>query len=402
MKPSVRTFLFFLIVVLYCIGANLAHPITPTIIQNLHLHDYMFGVAFAGMSFTNFLFSPFWGKLADFLPSKLILLFCCIGYGIGQLLFCYATTEGTILFARCFSGLFVGGAGVCTLTYLVNTSEEEQRGKYLTVYATITIVAGAFGYLIGGVLGVYSIRLTFFLQSFLLSGSGILFFLLCLNDLPDTVRGHKPKLSLLARDANPFAAFLSSRKFLTLSFALLFSVVFLANFASTAYDQCFNYYIKDQFGFSSAYNGAIKAVVGLISLAANMTICLWLIQKSDENRSLPIILSGCALSIFGVILSPGIAPFLICNVLFFAFNSISVPLMQDMVSRRAAYSDSNLVMGFYNAMRSLGMVTGSLLAGFVYGLGAKLSFTIACFSFVLTVFLGAVYSRTKEARLRKN
>lgn len=398
MKPAIRTLLFFILVTLYCIGANLAHPITPTIIQELHLHDYMFGVAFAGMSLTNFLFSPFWGRLADFLPSKIILLICCIGYGIGQLLFCFAMTEGSILFARCFSGLFVGGAGVSMLTYLVNTSGEDHRGRNLAIYATITSVAGAFGYLIGGVLGVYSIRLTFFLQSTLLASCGLLFALISHNDLPQAARGRRPDARTLLRDANPFSAFHQSRSFLTLSFGILFSIIFLTSFASTAYDQCFNYYIKDQFGFTSAYNGAIKAVVGFISLAANMTICLHLMQKTDEKRSVLFILAGCALSILGVLISPQIAPFLLCNVLFFAFNSVSIPLLQDMVSRRAADSDSNLVMGFYNSMRSLGMVIGSLSAGFLYGVGAKLSFTIACAAFVLSVLFGAAYRKMKSVR----
>lgn len=396
MKSSRRTLLFFIIVTLYCLGANLAHPITPTIIQNLHLHDYMFGVAFAGMSLTNFLFSPFWGKLADYLPSRVILSICAVGYGIGQLLFCFASTEGSILFARCFSGLFVGGVGVCILTYLVNTSDEEKRGRNLALYATINSVAGAFGYLIGGVTGVYSIRLTFFLQALILCGCGVCFRLISVNDLPAEKRGRKPVLAEVAKEANPFSAFLASRTFMTLSFFLLFAVVFLSSFASTAYDQCFNYYIKDQFGFTSAYNGAIKAVVGLISLAANMTVCIWLMRKTNVNKSIILILAACSASILGVTISGQIGMFLFFNILFFAFNSISLPMMQDMVSRRAKDSDSNLVMGFFNAMRSLGMVIGSLFAGFIYAFGAKLSFVAAFAAFAGAAVIGICYWKRQQ------
>ena len=56
---------FFIISAFQSLAANFAHPATPTLIQNLGLNDYMFGVAFAGMSLTNFLFSPFWGKISD-------------------------------------------------------------------------------------------------------------------------------------------------------------------------------------------------------------------------------------------------------------------------------------------------------------------------------------------------
>ena len=46
----------------------------------------------------------------------------------------------------------------------------------------------------------------------------------------------------------------------------------------TAFDQSFNYYIKDVFGFSSGYNGLLKGAMGIITLIANTTIALWLIN----------------------------------------------------------------------------------------------------------------------------
>ena len=80
---------FFMIVCLQSMAANFAHPVTPTIIQNLGLGDYMFGLAFAGMAGTSFLFSPFWGKLADYVQSRTILLICNLGYAVGQTFFSF-------------------------------------------------------------------------------------------------------------------------------------------------------------------------------------------------------------------------------------------------------------------------------------------------------------------------
>lgn len=152
---------FFMIVCLQSMAANFAHPVTPTIIQNLGLGDYMFGLAFAGMAGTSFLFSPFWGKLADYVQSRTILLICNLGYALGQILFSLGTTEVTIMMARFVSGFFVGGVNVCMLTYTVNMSAPEQRGSHLTIQATAVTVAGTFGYMIGGILGEVSVNLAF-------------------------------------------------------------------------------------------------------------------------------------------------------------------------------------------------------------------------------------------------
>ena len=38
---------FFSVMILFNLAANFAHPVTPTVIQELGLNDYMFGVALA-------------------------------------------------------------------------------------------------------------------------------------------------------------------------------------------------------------------------------------------------------------------------------------------------------------------------------------------------------------------
>ena len=106
MKYRLRFFLFFTGMVLFNLASNFAHPVTPTIIQDLHLPDYMFGLMLAAMQISNFLFSPFWGKINATLTSRRTLLICCTGYGIAQLLFACSQTQGAILAARVLAGIF--------------------------------------------------------------------------------------------------------------------------------------------------------------------------------------------------------------------------------------------------------------------------------------------------------
>ena len=182
MKYKTRFALYFFVMVIFFLAANFAHPVTPTIIHDLNLHDYMFGVALAATMLTNFLASPFWGKINIYISSRTSILICGFGYGIGQLCFCYATTELQIILARMLSGMFLGGLMVSFLTYIVNVSRPEDQGKYLTYSATIRSVASAFGYLIGGLLGEISVQLAFLSQAFLLMATAVIFFFLCEPD----------------------------------------------------------------------------------------------------------------------------------------------------------------------------------------------------------------------------
>lgn len=381
--------LFFFLIAIESMAASFVHPVTPTLIKSLHLPNYSFGLLYAGMAFTNFLFSPLWAKQVRRMGSRKVLGICCVGYGIGQAMFAIMTSLPTILFARLLAGFFVGGIMVSILTYIIHQTTIENRGKILALSATFSTVFAAFGYLIGGFVGVISIPFTFALQSITLILVGGLFYLFLHNDKEEC------GMFYFWKEANPFQAFFDSKKIMTISFAVLFFIVFLTSSATTAYDQNFNYFIKDQFGFNSSYNGMLKAVVGFISLFANTTICLWIMKRTQVKKSVIYVLGLAGCSLLMITMMTEILPFILANFVFFALNAIYIPLLQDMCANGATHQDSHMAMGFYNAMKSLGMIAGALFAGFIYEMGPRLSFLYAGLFFIVSA-LGAIWYYKKE------
>ena len=396
MRYKTRFFLFFLAIVIFNLAANFAHPVTPTVIQELGLHDYMFGLALAAMMLTNFLLSPFWGKINTYISSRTSLLISCFGYGIAQLWFAYADSELMIVLARMFAGLFTGGAFVSFLTYIINVADPEDHARFLTYAATIKSVAGAFGYLIGGFLGEVSARLSFISQALLLMAVAVMFYLICLPDKSSEISGVSKRNFL--KEANPFQAFADSRYFMTRAFVLLFLINIFTNFGNTGFDQAFNYYLKDVLSLSSSYNGVVKALVGLISFAANMTLCIWIINKTRVKRSMLIIVSACTVSALMVTLSSQIVIFIIFSVLVYAGYSVSVPVLQNMIAEKADNAQKNLVMGFFNSTQSLGSIAGSLLAGFIYSVHTRLPFFCVFLAYGLAASAALLYALRKEER----
>ena len=393
MSYKTRFAFFFGAMILFQLAANFAHPVTPTIIQDLNLPDYMFGLMLAAMQLSNFLFSPFWGKINVSISSRRTLLICCLGYGAAQLGFACAQSQGMILLVRVLAGVFVGGIFVSFLTYVINTARPEDQAKYLTYSATIQAVFGAFGYLVGGVLGEFSIRGTFFLQAACLALAGVMFRFVC---LPDEQPRTMPMKQVL-KQSNPLQAFLDGRHFMTVTFALLFALNILMNFANTGFDQVFNYYLKDQLGLTSSYNGIIKAAVGLISFVFNMTLCLWIIRKTDTGRSMAVLTVLCTLASVGTVLLPQLGLFIACSVVVYALYSVSLPVLQHMVAREADPARKNLVMGFYNATKSLGSIAGSTMAGFLYAFHVKLPFAVVAAAYGVSI-LAAVGYLAKQAK----
>lgn len=393
MNYKIRYFFFFTAMILFHLAANFAHPVTPTIIQQLRLPDYMFGLMLAMMQMTNFAFSPFWGKINLYLSSRKSLMICCTGYGLAQLGFACSTTQFAILCFRAMAGVFTGGIFVSMLTYVVNTARPEDQAKYLTYSATFQAVFGAFGYLIGGLLGEFSIRATFFLQAAVLCGAGLMFRLFCISDERNT---EPVSAGMLLKEANPLNAFRDGKYFMNASFVLLFTINALVNLGNTGFDQVFNYYLKDQLGLTSSYNGLIKAAVGLTSFLSNMTLCLWIIRRTNTRKSLAVLTGACALAAAGTLLPGSMGLFISFSIGLYACYSISIPVLQDIVASQAEPGQKNLVMGFYNATKSLGSIAGSLMAGFLYGIHVRLPFFCIALVYGLSVAAALGYLKLRK------
>ena len=388
MKYKIRFSLFFAALILFHLAANFAHPVTPTIIQELGLPDYMFGLMLAAMMISQFLLSPFWGKINASITSRQTLLISCMGYAVAQLGFAFAQSQASILLVRVLAGIFVGGAFVSFLTYVINTAKPEDQAKYLTYSATIQAVFSAFGYLIGGVLGEWSIRGVFLLQAGTLAVAGVMFRLVC---LPDDMASSQMSMRRIFRETNPLQAFLDSRYFMNRAFLLLFTLNILMNFGNTGFDQVFNYYLKDQLNLTSSYNGLIKAAVGLISFVFNMTLCIWIIQKTDTRKSMVVMAGFCMAAVVGTIVFPEIRIYIASSVLAYAGYSVSLPVLQHMVAVQADPAQKNIVMGFYNATKSLGSIIGSLMAGFLYSIHVKLPFLVVAVAYGISFLTAAGY-----------
>ncbi|MBQ1469185.1 MAG: MFS transporter, partial [Solobacterium sp.] len=131
--------LFFVISFCFSMAANFAHPVTPTLIVERSLDSSMFGVALAAMMFMYFLFSPFWGKLCAYIPTKRIMLIGAVGYAAGQLIFGSAYTEATVIGGRMFAGMFSSGAFTAIANYVINFTQDDlkERGRKLVILSTV-------------------------------------------------------------------------------------------------------------------------------------------------------------------------------------------------------------------------------------------------------------------------
>ncbi len=368
------------------VAANVVHPVTPTFFSSLQLPDYMFGAAFASMSLASFLFCPFWGTMSDRYGRINVLAFTNVAYGLMQFAFMESTTVWQVLLARFAGGFFSGGVTVCMLAYVADISEPRLCSRNMSWYAALFSASMAMGYFVGGLAGDVSTKTAFLLQVTMLVTSGVLQGLL-LKDGP----GYARKEVDFKTAVNPFSPFMG-QKALGAAPLVFLVIVFISCFAGTAYDNAFNYYIKDQFAFPPSYNGYIYAAIGVIGLVVNLTINAWLQQNTNCRVSIVGIFGGCCFMLLLAISMKNIVPFIAINILFYTFNSMYLPMQQALVFQTRD-SSNGTISGVFLSMRAIGMITGSLGAGLMYTAKPLLPLYVAGGAFAICIGLSVLNAK---------
>jgi DHA1 family multidrug resistance protein-like MFS transporter len=373
LKPFLR---LQLITFLYDFGANFIHPVTPTLILENHLPDNAFGILFATMALGSFIFSTFWGRMSDKKRRSSVMLVSLVGYALAQLAFGLSRTMPQMLVARLVAGCFTSGTSVCLMALIVDQSDPRERAAHLSYYAAMVGVSAAAGYFAGGMIGLAGVLPVFYAQTALLFAAAALVYAMLRR-----MEGDKPSASSAKR--------LSMRqmiRMMTLPALLFLLGVTLSNFGNYGFDNALNYYMKRELGFSSSYNGIVKAASGLIGLAANVFINRWIMYRFDAHKSLPVILLMSAASLTLAALMPTRALFFAVCAVFFLVSALHIPIQQALTTE-GRHGDIGLLSGLFYSARFLGMIFGPLISGFAYEYGAKIPFYTQAAAFVLAAVI---------------
>ena len=368
--------------------SNLINPITPAIFLELGLPDYMFGVSFAAMAGASFFMAPVWGKLCGKVGCTKVIFIGFVTYAFTQIAFYYSVTQTEIVICRLAGGITCSAVPVATLAGLINLTGTEERSRSMLYYSVLSTAGCAVGYSIGGFLGSISIELAFLIQVVAIFMFALILLLTVQDPEPAGEKGSLP------------APKKKSAPNITALLAVFMASVFCASFATTAYDNAYNYYVKEALKFPNYYNGLIRAGIGGITLIVDFTVGAWLMKKTEVKRSIIVCLFLNGVVAVTVPLVSDVPAFVVGNFIFYAVNALYLPLQQTMATEDSNKENSGSVAGMFNSCQYAGKVFGALFAGFIYGAGSLLPFYSSGFVFILGAGCSVLYYRIKKGELK--
>ncbi len=379
--------LFFVIYFLYTLVSNFVHPVTPAFLQMINCSNSMFGFAFAAMAAGQFITSALWGKVGDKIGYAKATAFGFIGYGISAIIFSMATSWHLVVLGRFIGGISLGSVQVNSMAYIAALpGPAEDRNKLLVIYSSMMGIGGAFGYLIGGLIGDISLYYSFYAQcASLLAMAAVTFFMIKEHD-----NFEKSEKKLTFSEVNPFTATMASAKMLNVTISVFLLSALLTIFASTGFDQNFNYFLRAKFNFAPSSSGMFKAVVGTISLTVNMTINMWIVKRFNISKAMCVTILMAAASLFGVVMAPTQMTVMAFALMYYACYAIYTPLQQAVMLKNDDESSKGAVAGLFNASRSIGMMTGPTFAGLIFDINPNYAFLAFAIALVLAAIVGRI------------
>ncbi|MEG0295696.1 MAG: MFS transporter [Clostridium sp.] len=373
--------MIYILLLLSFMTLNMAHPVTPALINALSLPTVMFGIFFAMMSIGNFVFSPIWGGLSDKRGRIKFMIIGLVGYGISQLGFGFIANPAIIIVFRFLGGVFAVSFLTVSLAYISDISTKDNRLKNMSYYAATSTIGGALGSLLGGIIGNSNYKLTFAAQFIFSVILGIAFIVLVketVNDTKGKVDFNSIKSSLLVKDVK-----------ITKEIVFIMILVVVFYFSSTSYNSTVNYYLETTLNMSPTNIGTFLAIAGVLAFLSNIILTPMLGRKFKSENILKYSMLCMGIAMFIASISKTVLIFFIFVILFVCIASIYVPVQQNILAGKAK-NNYGAIMGLQNSAKAVGMIGGSLFSGFIFDYGNKLPFLVSA------IFLGVAFFSMKS------
>ncbi|HZU76578.1 MAG TPA: MFS transporter [Dehalococcoidia bacterium] len=359
-----------LIVFIDVLGFTVVIPLLPLYAERYGARPATVGALLAIYAVGSLIAAPLLGRWSDRIGRKPVLLLSQAGSCASFVMLALAPSLAWLFAARLLDGLTAGNVATAR-AYLADTTPREQRARAFGLIAA----AFGFGYLIGpataGLLARYGAAVPLWAAAGLSAASGLCTLWLLPSAAPTPLRADAastvpPRLSGDTRE-------LRLRLMQLFGFLLAFSC-FTGGFAL---------YCERRLRWGGAAYGAqevglVLAYVGLLGLVTQLVFLRHWVARAGESGLVRQAFVIAAAGYAGLSLVHELPWLLVCLAASAVANSALRPSLLALISFEVAPQRQGAINGLTQALQSLAMMVGPLLAGALIDAGWLSGWALAC------------------------
>jgi MFS family permease len=380
-KGSPLLFLFVTVFV-DMIGYGIVIPLLPFYVQQYALGAVLIGLLGSLYAAMQFFGGPFLGGLSDRTGRRPVLLLCLLGTSLAYLLLGLANTLLLLVVSVALAGL-AGGTLATAQAYIADSTLPEDRARGLGLIGAAFGLGLITGPVLGGFLSLFSLGAPAFAASTLALGNVAFGFFALPESLPATRRTSTPVLHL-----NPISQLGGVLRIGGIRALLL--AVFLLNLSFAGLLTNFPLFSNVRFGWDATANAFFFAFVGVCAVLTQGVLLGRLQPRFGEKW---LLLGGLALMSLnlGLMALVPSGPLLYPVVGMLAVGTgLAIPSLTALISLRVSEREQGKVMGGQQAILSLTLILGPLIAGLAFDhLGVPAPYRIGSLLAALALLVAA-------------
>lgn len=347
----------FLTVFLDLLGAGILVPVLPYLVRRYDGDALTVGLMATVFSGAQFFASPLLGLWSDRAGRRPVLLISLFGTAIGYFLFGLGGSLAVLYISRLIDG-FTGGNISTAQAYIADCSSPQDRAKNFALIGVAFGLGFVLGPAVGGALSHISLVAPAYVAGCLALVTMTFGYFVLPESLPPEKRRHA---EWKTRDLDPLAPIF--RYGGRASLRLLFSAIFLFNFAFSGLTTNFAVYTLTRYGWGPAENAWLFVFLGAISVVVQGWLVRRLVPAWGEKR---MALTGPLLTAagFAVIAAAPVASWVYGGIALTAVGSgLATPAWTGLLSGRVDPQEQGTLMGVNASVGSLTRILGPVWAG---------------------------------------
>ena len=355
MKRPSATAILFVTVFVDMLGYGLVVPLLPFYAGGLATGALLVGTLGSLYAAMQFFGGPFLAGLSDRTGRRPVLVVCLLGASLAYALLGLAETLALVVVAVALAGA-AGGTQATAQAFVADSTPPEDRAGGLGLIGAAFGLGLIAGPLLGGLLSLHSLSAPALAASALALLNAAFGFFVLPESLPEDRRSRTPLLRL-----DPFSGILGTLRMGGTGPLLL--AVLLLNLAFAGLLTNFPLFSGAKFGWGASENAFFFAFVGACAVVTQGLLVGRMQRLLSEAR---LAFGGLALTALCLAIVGGSTSGWVLYPVVGALAvgaGLAIPALTALLSRRAPAEQQGKLMGGVQAVLSLALISGPLLAG---------------------------------------
>ncbi|MCC6802896.1 MAG: MFS transporter [Anaerolineae bacterium] len=390
-----RTIVLFLVIFSNYLGATVVLPTLPLYAQrHFSMSPEAISSLLAAYFIAQFIASPTIGQLSDRFGRVPVLVVSQLGTFISFIMLGFAASVPMLFAARILDGI-TGGNVIVAQAYIADVSPREKRAQSLG----LVWMAFGLGYILGPAIGgivaaLFSDRASFLLGAGISLVSLLMTWLLLDESLTPELRverltRRRPSLGLREIYRNtPLVLVLIIGFGAQLALSLMTSTLALFGEAVLFAGQT-----------PDAVNlgvGLLLACVGVGQFFTQLVLIKRMVPRFGERRLVVMGTLARGLALFGLGVAVMPVPAGAALLLFAVASGIMMPTLQALATTSVSHEYNGVVLGYYQAATTLGIISGTALGGWFFAHTPALPFLVGGGLLLITMLPGITLMRRAQ------